>query len=90
MTASEARLIDQKLVDLAIQQTSSLLSILPSADRNFITRELFFQIWNKFREHNHPLMAIHVLEIADMEFVVRVNVHTVSTLLVKRKGAPNA
>jgi hypothetical protein len=86
MTAAEARGIDQKLLDLAIQQAAALLLILPNADRTFITRELFFQVWNKFREHNHPLIALHILEIADLEFVVRANVHSTGTLVVERKN----
>jgi predicted metal-dependent HD superfamily phosphohydrolase len=90
MTATEARQIDQKLVDLAIQQTAALLLILPSTDRKFITRKIISEVLKKFEEHDHRFNAIEIMEIADLGFFIRVNYNTTGALLIERKEAPNA
>ena len=90
MSSEETRAIHQSLLDLAIQQTAALLLILPACDTKFVIRELFFQVWNKFREHDQTLVSLHILEIADWEFVVRANVHCSGNLLIERKEGKNA
>lgn len=77
---------DTQLVELAIQRTTLLLTVSRKADPEFIYRELFFNVWKKFTEHQRRLTSLTVLETADLEFTVRANGHAEGTLLVKLKG----
>lgn len=77
---------DTQLVNLAIQQTAALLLLLNPQDADFIIRELFFNVWCKFREHQRRLSSLQIMEIADYEFDIRANGHSKGTLLIERKG----
>ena len=76
---------DTHLVQLAIQQTAALLLLLKPKDADFIIRELFFNVWSKFREHQRRLSSLQILEIADWEFIVKANGHAESKLLIEQK-----
>lgn len=77
---------DTHLVQLAIQQTAALLLLLNPKDADFIIRELFFNVWSKFREHQRRLHSLQIFEIADYEFDIRANGHAKGTLLIEKKG----
>lgn len=77
---------DTHLVQLAIQQTAALLLLLNPQDADFIVRELFFNVWSKFREHQRRLSSLQILEIADYEFQIRANGHAEGTLLIEQKN----
>lgn len=77
---------DTQLVQLAIQQTAALLMMLHSQDADFIIRELFFNAWSKFKEHQRRLHKLEIFEIADSEYIVRANGHAESALLIEQKN----
>lgn len=77
---------DTQLVQLAIQQTTALLTLISAQDSDFVIRELFFNVWQKFREHQRRLSSLQILEIADWEFDIRANGHATGKLLIEKKG----
>jgi hypothetical protein len=81
--------LDQKLLDLAIEQTAYFLSMVPARDSNFIVSELFKNTYEKFREHQQRLNSLQILEIADWEFEVKANSQARATLLIELKSNKN-
>lgn len=81
---------DTELLKHAILQTLELLASLEPQEAIFIRHELFVAIGLKFKEAARAITSLLIMEIADLEFFVRVNGHAEDTMLVKRrKGGSN-
>lgn len=78
---------DTQLVELAIQQTAALLTISGQADAEFIYRELFFNVWSKFREHQRRLSKLEIIPSpSGVDFFVKANELPPQVMRIKKKG----
>ena len=77
---------DSALVEQAIQKTKLWLTVRRRADADYIFTALFYDVCEKFREHNRRLSSLQVHEVADLEFEVLANGHAKGSLLIKQKS----
>lgn len=81
--------LQQQLLNFAIQEAHLWLCKIPILDRRQVYERIMKCIMDKFREHEEELWSIYLFEIADHEYVIKVNVNLKGELLLKRKEEPD-
>ena len=78
--------IDQRLLDFAMVEAALWLCKIPKLERISTYQRIMKQVCDKFIEHHEELQSVTIIEVADLEFHVKVNHHVYSKLILERKG----
>ncbi len=77
--------IQQKLLEIALAEAKLWLVKIPKLDHFHIGQRILDCVVSKFKEHQVSLWSYSCMEVADMEYEVKVNVGIEATLLIREE-----